>query len=260
MASARPTSGNLNAPPTNQRPRLCRGTNGEQPDNRTTCKSGKPITRFGKPDATGRSSNKLPERLAKLRRPPKGEPWAWLTRELLTSPAWRSRSINCVRLIDCLLADDMSNAGTENGNLKATYDQLEAWGATRSAIRSAVEEAEFLGLVQYDRGGRYAGSNQPSTYRLTFYADRYGSPPTNEWKPKTEEQIAKWKREQTLCKQARRQKQIGSATSRTTKAIKWRRPMNETSIIRHFSPPAVVSLYELLLYLQEGLRPEPPLG
>jgi len=59
----------------------------------------------------------------------------------------------------------MNHAGTENENLKATYDQLAAYGLTRSVIRMAIEEAKFLGLVRLKRGGRWAGRNQPSTYR-----------------------------------------------------------------------------------------------
>ena len=47
------------------------------------------MSRFGKPDATGRSSGKLGGRAGKLMKPPQGEPWVWLTRELLASDAWR---------------------------------------------------------------------------------------------------------------------------------------------------------------------------
>ncbi len=54
---------------------------------------------FGKPDATGRSSEKRAGRAAKAHRPPKGEPWVWLTRELLASPAWRHQSVNTARLV-----------------------------------------------------------------------------------------------------------------------------------------------------------------
>ena len=32
----------------------------------------------------------------KLYAPPQGEPWVWLTTELLFSDAWRSMSINCM--------------------------------------------------------------------------------------------------------------------------------------------------------------------
>ncbi len=178
------------------------------------------MARFGRPDATGRSSGKLSgNRAKKLRGPPEDEPWIWLARELVSSPTWRCRSINCVRLIDFLLVEHMNHAGTENGNLRATYDQLEAWGLTRSEICAAIDEAGFLGLVRFERGGRWAGTNQPSTYRLTFHADREDNPPTNDWKGKTAEAIAAWKQDRAQRNRTRRahgQKQIPSATSRTT--------------------------------------------
>ncbi len=150
---------------------------------------------FGKPGATGRSSGQRTGRAGKAHRPPKNEPWVWLTRELLASVAWRARSINAVRLVEFLLVEHMSHAGTENGNLKATYDQLVAFGLTRSAIRAATEEAEFLGLIRFKRGGRWAGTNQPSIYRLTILPDRDGNPPTNEWKGKAEDVISEWKQD-----------------------------------------------------------------
>lgn len=177
---------------------------------------------FGKPDATGRSSGILTGRAGKLQRPPEGEPWAWLTRELLSSPAWKMRSINLIRLIDFLLIEHQNHAGTENGNLMATYDQLVAYGLTRSQIRPATEEGKFLGLIRFQRGGRWAGTNQPSIYRLTFYADKYGSPATNEWKRKTVKAIEKWKAECKARKAIQRRKkpqskkQIPSSTLRTT--------------------------------------------
>ena len=107
---------------------------------------------FGRPNATGRSSGIRTGKAGKFHRPPKDEPWGWLTRELLSSPAWRLRSINSIRLIDFLMVEHMNHAGTENGNLNATYDQLKEWGLTRSEICAAIEEACFLGLVRVVRG------------------------------------------------------------------------------------------------------------
>ena len=177
------------------------------------------MSTFGRPDATGRSSGKRTGRSGRAHRPPKDEPWVWLTRELLASAAWRARRINTVGLLDFLQVEHMNHAGTDNGNLKATYDQLVGYGLTRSEIRMAVEEATYLGLIRFKRGGRWAGTNQPSTYRLTFLADRDSNPPTNEWKVKTEDAISVWKQEQAQrlrTRRSRRQKQIPGSTSRTT--------------------------------------------
>ena len=165
------------------------------------------MSRFGKPNATGRSSGKRTTKDKKIWGPPKDEPWTWLPTELQASPAWRLRSINTVRLVDFLQIEHRNHAGMENGNLKATYDQLEEYGLTRSKIRSAILEAGFLGLVKVTQhGGRWAGTNQPSSYRLTFYADSVGAPATNEWKGKTVNAINKWKREQADLKSARKKR------------------------------------------------------
>ena len=161
---------------------------------------------LGKPDATGRSSGKRTGRAGKAHRPPKNEPWVWLTRELLASVAWRARSANTARLIDFLLVEHMNHAGTENGNLKATHEQLRAYGLSGNSIRDAVEEAEFLGLLQFERGGRWANTNQPSTYRLTFLPDREHNPPTDEWKRRTDDKIREWKAERKTRRSGRRKR------------------------------------------------------
>lgn len=163
---------------------------------------------FGKPNAKGRSSGKLVGRAKKLRSPPGGMPWRWLTRELLESPAWRLRGVNTARLIDFLLVEDMNHAGTENGNLPATYNQLEAWGVGRRCIKGAIDEAEFLGLVRVEKGGYFGGKTEMSLYRLTFYADREGNPATNEWKSKTEEIIKVWRKNQTCVRKSKNRSSV----------------------------------------------------
>ena len=42
------------------------------------------------------------QRKARSGHPPEGEPWIWHSLSLISSPAWRARSINCARLIDFL--------------------------------------------------------------------------------------------------------------------------------------------------------------
>ena len=150
---------------------------------------------FGKPDHTGRSSGKLTGRIKKLKAPPKGEPWCWLTSELLGSAAWTAMSPNTTRLVHFLMVEHMNHAGTENGNLLATYDQLAEYGCSRRLVSEAIAEATFLGLVSVERGGRWADTNQPSRYCLTWlYSDRDGTSATNRWKGVTEEAITKWKK------------------------------------------------------------------
>jgi hypothetical protein len=147
------------------------------------------------PDWRARKPRDMPKRLSfkakDVNRPPRGEPFVWHQVELLRSPPWRSRSINCVRLIEFLLVEQMAHAGLENGNLLATFDQLVAWGIGRRLVTDTVDEAEALGLIEARRGGRKGlVANHLSTYRLTFYASRcklegeapYWSAPTDEWK------------------------------------------------------------------------------
>ena len=158
----------------------------------------------GRPDAKGRSSGKVTGRDRSLHRPPQGESWLWQTVELIASPAWRSMSIHCRRFIDFLVVEHRSHAARENGNLHAPYDQLEKWGIGRRFIRDAILEAEFLGLIRYERGGRWAMTNAPSTYRLTFYTSHDERPPTNDWKGKTQEAITVWREDRARQRRAKR--------------------------------------------------------
>ncbi len=149
---------------------------------------------FGKPNATGRSSGKLSGRARKLRSAPPGEPFAILTRELLASPAVRALSLTGRRLLDFLLIEDMNHAGTENGNLIATYRQLTAFGLNGNLISGAIAELKFLGLVRVLHGGMTRGNvKRENLYRLTFYADSEGRPATNEWKGTDAAAVAAWK-------------------------------------------------------------------
>ena len=147
---------------------------------------------YGKPNATGRSSGKPNGRIGKLRRPPKGEPWVWLTRELLLSDAYQSLGITARRFIDFLFIEHMSQGGCENGKLTAPYDQLAAFGCSRRLIKSAIQETVEAGLVEVThQGGRFQGEKIPSRYRITFYHSLAGEPPTNEWKKLSKEAIMK---------------------------------------------------------------------
>jgi hypothetical protein len=131
----------------------------------------------------------------------RGESKAFIihTLPLISSVAWRSRSINCRRLLDFLEIEHLTNAGKENGNLKAPYNQLEEFGIARGYINKAIEEAEYLGLVICDRGLRESRTKSyMNTYTLTYvattvYDDKGGSlryAPTDDWR-KLENDVAK---------------------------------------------------------------------
>lgn len=112
------------------------------------------------------------------RRPPPGEPWVWLTRELLKSDAWRSRSINAGRLIDFLLIEHMAHGGTANGKLMAPRRQLKAYGVGSQYISRTIEEVETSGLVEVHRGGMRVAVR----YALTWLSHHDGTAPSNRWR------------------------------------------------------------------------------
>ncbi len=124
-----------------------------------------------------------------------------MTRDMLASPAMRALSLTGRRLLDFLLIENMNHAGTDNGALLATKDQLMAFGLSRRLIAPAVRELVFLGLVRVERGRLTRGGvKAPNLYRLTFYADNEGAPATNEWKGTTDEAIAVWKTDRIRSK------------------------------------------------------------
>jgi len=125
--------------------------------------------------------------------PPAGEPFCWYTREMLLSAAFREASINCRRFINALEVENMSHAGTENGNLKMPYNQLvRSWHIPRRLIRQTIDEAVERGLIEETRGFRlWYAKSMPTKFRLTFRPTREGTPP--QWKPATNE----WRRYRT---------------------------------------------------------------
>ncbi len=84
--------------------------------------------------------------------PPVGEGFIWHTSELLTSSAWRTRSIHCARLLEFLEIEHLAHGGNANGSLLAPYNQLEKFGIGRRFISGAIKEAEEKGLVTVQRG------------------------------------------------------------------------------------------------------------
>jgi hypothetical protein len=117
--------------------------------------------------------------------PPEGESWVWHSLTLLESPAWRARSLDCIRFLEFLEIEHLRHAGTENGMLAATYNQLVAFGIRRHRIRTATNEAEQLGLITRDalpdddRMLRYQMTYLPMKKRDGFGAV-FWEPPTDQ--------------------------------------------------------------------------------
>lgn len=139
------------------------------------------------------SSQKLvhtnPARVAEIDKEEMG--FIRLSLGLLTSPAWQYKSTLVGKLLNFLFIEHLSHAGTENGNLLATYTQLSAYGIGKQYINLTIQEAEELGLIVCDRGMRVnVCDSYPNKFRLTFFKskeeDSYGRTiyiaPTKEWK------------------------------------------------------------------------------
>jgi len=98
------------------------------------------------------------------------------------------------------MREHMNHAGKENGRLLATYDQLVEFGIGRRMIHSTISEAEALGLITVERGGRrgYAASDL-NKFTLTFLPVRNPDPQVrghyvqapNDWKAVDEVQAKK---------------------------------------------------------------------
>ena len=130
-------------------------------------------------------------------RPPDGIAWIWHTVELVSSAAWRTRSINCRRFIDFLELEHMKHGGVENGELLAPYSQLVSFGIGRRLIAGVIRESERRGLVRVDRGGKKGHSvTELSRYTLTYQWSRTITgglwdwfEPTDNWKAYSEPEI-----------------------------------------------------------------------
>jgi hypothetical protein len=101
---------------------------------------------------------------------PKGEPWIWLTREMLASPAWKAMNRSQRRLVERVMIEHMNHAGTENGNLIVTYTDFREHGIRDKSVRTDIAIAEALGWIEITVKGKASFEDQhyPSRYALTW--------------------------------------------------------------------------------------------
>jgi len=135
-------------------------------------------------NAKGRSTSVMSGRIGKLNRPPEGEGWVWLTRPVMAGPAWRALSLNGRKLIDRVLIEHMAHAGTENGNLAVTYQDLVEWGIRRNSIAATIAEAVCLRLleIQPSRASHIAGKGHPNRFRIAWLPTRDGDAALTGWR------------------------------------------------------------------------------
>jgi hypothetical protein len=132
-------------------------------------------------------------RFEKMNCPPEGEPFFWLTKTMLESPAWRALTSPAKRIVERVALEHMNHAGTQNGDLPITYTDFERVGIDRNSIHNAIEVAVALGWIDVvERGQKGFGiARRPSIYSLTWLPRADGSAPTNRWKAiKTDQQAA----------------------------------------------------------------------
>lgn len=133
--------------------------------------------------------------------------FAWLPREMLESPAFRSLSINSFRLLMALWVEHLAHGGCENGWLIFTHEQLKSYGLTGSKIRGAIDELVAFGFITVKAGGRRAMSNQPNRYRIAWLwaidAEGDPSPPSARWKSMSSDDVARWHTERSQMRAAK---------------------------------------------------------
>jgi hypothetical protein len=126
--------------------------------------------------------------------PPVDQPWAWFTREMINSPAFRAVPPSAFQVLFRLLEEHMAQGGTRNGDLIVTHDQFEESGVRKASVSAWIKALEFLGFIHVDRGRSYRGDSEPNRYRLTWLGDLHDAPPTNNWKGISEPQIQVWQK------------------------------------------------------------------
>lgn len=142
-----------------------------------------------KADRTGRSIPKLASRRdAKIKGPPRGQPFACLTLPLLESDAFRTMSNAERKILLRLIIEHLHHGGNENGYLPCTYTNFETFGVRRCSIKRALKGLQERGLIRRVRKGHLVPGCEggaPSLYRLTFYASHENGgwvEATNDWK------------------------------------------------------------------------------
>jgi hypothetical protein len=136
----------------------------------------------------GQATNPTLKRFRKMNAPPPGCSWAWITRPMLESPAWRALPLYARQVVDRIMLEHLSHGGNENGELPVTYDDFEAYGVRRASVRRAIEIAERLGFVDLVTPGKrgYGIARRPHKFGLTWLPRRDFTPASNRWKSITD--------------------------------------------------------------------------
>jgi len=161
------------------------------------------------PKDKGRIAQSRGEKLVdKHRRPPKDMPWIWVTEEWIFSPAVMSLSPNASRAIWRIIGEYLKGGRKNNGRLIVTHPDFITYGVTGRLVADAIDELTFKGLIRVLRGRAADGTPHPNLYRLTFFGDWEGAPPSHDWKGLGEEDAARWEKVRH-AKAAERSSKVG---------------------------------------------------
>ena len=109
--------------------------------------------------------------------------------DMISCPTFGALSITARRILDLFVIEYLSHAGTENGNIAATYRQLEVHGACKADISKGLAQLELCGFIRKTfQGLRIANGGEPSRYALTWLPTMRTSPSaavaTDDWRSK----------------------------------------------------------------------------
>jgi hypothetical protein len=118
-------------------------------------------------------------------RPPPNEPWIWLTREIIESPAWRALSHSAQKVIFRIALEHLAHGGGLNGQLPVTYRDFQDYGVGKASIYEGLSEALELGLIERIDAGHQAWGEfkgRPATYALGWLPLHNGRPALDCWR------------------------------------------------------------------------------
>ena len=100
-----------------------------------------------------------------------------------------------------------------------THQDLRDYGLNGSSVREAIDECVAFGFIRVKAGGRWARTNRPNRFRLTWlgWLDDGDSArdPENTWKGVTADFIARWQAKTSAERAAKRRWRATKKTDRT---------------------------------------------
>ena len=174
-----------------------------------------------KTDKSGRSSATHLRKFKPKNRPKECgfEQFCWMPLEMMEHEAFRALSLNSLRLLNRLLIEHVQQGGQENGRLVVTHEALRDYGLNGSSVREAIDECVAFGFIRVKAGGRWAGTNRPNRFQLTWLGwlddDDSARDPENTWKGATADFIARWQTQRSATRRAKRRWRATKKTDQT---------------------------------------------